>query len=118
LKTIIQIVAAIVVVIACARGAESAWRYYQFKDAVQQEVRFGNAKTTSQVRNRVMELAREHDVGLDEDDVVVEPRDTQTYVAVSYVEAIPLVPALYTRSQQFDFEITVRVSRPLIVDHK
>jgi hypothetical protein len=118
LKTIIQIVIAAVIVIACARGGESAWRYYEFKDAVEQEARFGNAKTTSQLHHRVVELAKENNVELAYEDVVVEARESRSVVTVSYVEPIALVPALYTRNQEFNFEVSVQVVRPLIVDEK
>ena len=118
MKTIIQVVVALAVVIACARGGEAAWRYYEFKDAVEQEVRFGDAKTTSQLHRRVMELASQHNVDLAYEDVAVEAREGETVVTASYVEPIVLVPAIYTRSQQFDFEVSVKVVRPLIVDER
>jgi hypothetical protein len=118
LKAILQIAAAIVLVVACARAGEAAWRYYEFKDAVEQEVRFSDAKTTSQLHRRVVELAQEHDVELEYEDIVVEPRNSQTVVSVSYVEPIALVPGVYTRNQQFEFQISVLAVRPLLVDEK
>ena len=118
MKTIIQIVAAAAIVIACARGGEAAWRHYEFKDAVEQEVRFGNAKTTSQLHKRVMELAGENSVDVAYEDITVEPREGHTVVAVSYVEPIALVPAVYTRNQEFQFEVSMRVVRPLIADER
>ena len=118
MKTIIQIVVAVVVVIACARGGEAAWRYYEFKDAVEQEIRFGSGKTTSELRRRVMELAVQHSVAVEYENVIVEPRPGQTFVSVDYVEAIKLVPAIYTRQQQFAFEMTIPAARPLIIDER
>lgn len=116
MKTIVQILVAILVVVACARVGEAAWRYYGFKDAVEQEVRFGDAKTTSQLHQRVIELASEHDVPLEHEDVAVEPGNGMTVVSVTYFQPIALVPAVYTRNQQFDFEVSVRVTRALIDD--
>ena len=118
MRTIIQIVIAAVVVIACARGGEAAWRYYEFKDAVEQELRFGTAKTASQLHKRVHEIAVEYNVDLAYEDIHIQPREGQTAVAVSYVEPIPLVPAFYTRQQLFEFEVSARVVRPLIADEK
>jgi hypothetical protein len=116
LKIIIQITVAALIIIACARGGEAAWRYYEFKDAVEQEIRFGTAKTVSQLLNRVVELAAEYEVGVDAEDVTIEPRPGQTVVSVSYVEPINLVPVIYTRNQQFSFELTVPAVRPLIIE--
>ena len=118
LKIIIQVVVAVVIVVACAKGGEAAWRFYEFKDAVEQEARFSNAKTTSQLHKKVLEIAREQEVGLEYEDIVVEPRHGQTFIAVSYNEAIALVPGFYTRDHLFEFEVNVRVPRPLIVDEK
>ena len=118
MKTIVQIVGAAIVVMACARGADAAWRYYQFQDAVEREVRFGHAKTTSQLHQRVMELAEQNKVAVTYADVAVDPRDGQTVVSVTYVEPITLVPAVYTRNQHFDFEVSIRAVRPLVIDEK
>jgi hypothetical protein len=116
LKTIVQLLIAALVIVACARGGEAAWRYYELQDAVEQELRFGNAKTTSQLLQRVIELAAEKDVELTKEDVTVDVRDNATRVAVSYIEPIALVPGLYTRNQQFDFEVNVHLVRPLTID--
>jgi hypothetical protein len=116
LKTIIQILIAILVVIACARGGEAAWRYYEFSDAVEQEVRFGTAKSTAELHRRVADIARERDVPVEYENIVVEPKPGQTVVTVSYVEAINLIPGVYTRNQTFEVKVTMRVVRPLIQD--
>ena len=118
LKTIVQLLIAGVIVHACARAGESAWRYYEFKDAVAQEARFGNAKTTSELHRQVLQLAEEHGVALESEDVAVERRGEQTFVSASYIESVPLVPAIYTRDQRYAFEVSVRGLRPLTVDDK
>jgi hypothetical protein len=118
LKAILTIVVAAVIVVACAQAGEATWRYYEFKDAVEQEARFSNFKTTSQLHKRVMELADEHNVTLEYENVAVVPRSGLTVISVNYVESIKLVPSVYTRDQPFDFEVSVRVPRPLIVDEK
>lgn len=116
MKTLIQIVVAIVIIVAAARGGEAAWRFYQLEDAVEQELRYGTAKTTSELHQRVFELAQQHDVPLEYDAIVVEARDGETTVTGSYVEPITIVPAVYTRQQQFDIEVSARAVRPLKVD--
>jgi hypothetical protein len=88
LKTIVQILIAAMVVVACARAGESAWRYYEFKDAVEQEALLGNARTTTELHQRVLELAEEHGVAVADDAVVVERRGERTFVSASYVEPI------------------------------
>lgn len=116
MKTIIQILIAVVLVIACARSGEAFWRYYNFQDAVEQELRFGTAKTTSQLRRNVQDLAKEHDVPVDYENILVEPREGHTFVSADYVEPIKLIPGFYTRNHEFHITADMRVVRPLVVD--
>ena len=116
MKTILQILLAALIVMACARGGEAFWRYYNFEDAVEQELRFGNAKTTGELHKRVHEIAQEHEVPVDYENIAVEPRNGQTFVSASYVETIKLIPGFYTRSHEFEVKANMRVVRPLKVD--
>jgi hypothetical protein len=73
-KTLFALVLAALVVNACVRAGDSAWRFYQLRDAVEQAARYGELKTTSLLRKRILQLALDHDVELSEDNVVVEKR--------------------------------------------
>ena len=101
---------------ACVRAGHSAWRYYQFKDAVEQEARFASRLTESELHQRIVELAEEHQIALAYEDVAVERRGDQTSVSAAYYESIPLVPIVYTREHLFEVDVSVRVMRPLTVD--
>ena len=118
MKTIIQLLIAVVIVYACAHAGEAAWRHFQFRDAVEQEARYGPHKTTSQLHRRVIELAAEYDIPLEYTDVTVERHNDETAVAVAYVEEIQLVPATYSREHLFEFEMSVRGMHPLTVDDR
>jgi hypothetical protein len=118
MKTLLSIVVAALIVHACVRAGDSAWRFYRFEDAVDQEARFGTATTTSQLRGRLMEIAADHGVDLTEEDVTVERRGTETFVSIRYVEQIPLLPRLYTHEQLYDITIAVEPIRPLTVDDR
>lgn len=118
MKTIISLVIAALIVNACIRAGDSAWRYYQFEDAVSQETRFGNAKTTSELRRRLLQMAIEHDVAVAEEDVVVERRGIESFVSMRWVEALPLVPKVYTHEQAYDITLSVQPVRPLADDKK
>jgi len=117
-KAVLSLVVAALVLNACVRLGDSAWRNYQLSDAVEQAARYGSIKTTSLLRKRVIDLAREHDVELTDDDVVVEKRGQQTYVSVSYAETIPLVPRLYTREQAYDISFSVDAAQPIVDDKR
>jgi hypothetical protein len=108
LKTVIQIIIAVLVIMAAARGGESAWRYYGFKDAVEQETRIGGAKSVPELHQRIIDIAREYGVEIDPESIVVEQRGELAYVSAAYVEDIILIPAAYTRQQLYEFEISAR----------
>jgi hypothetical protein len=120
MKTILQVVLAALVVNACVRAGESAWRYYQFKDAVEQEARFGNQRTTSLLRKRILQVAKDHGVTVDPDDIVVESRDRglETDVSIRYVDPIALVPRAYTRQHEYEVSLSIMPVRPILSDEK
>jgi len=111
LKIIIQLLIAALVLNACVRGAESAWRYYSFKDAIGQEVLFSAAETLPRIRQRVVEIATDHGINMDLADVDVTRERDQTTVKFAYTEGIPLVPMAYTRNQRYEDSVSVRSLR-------
>jgi hypothetical protein len=118
LKTILSLVIAALIVNACFRAGDSVWRHRQLLDAVDQETRYGQSKTTSMLRKKVIELAAEQGVTLAPEDVVVEKRGLETYVAFEYLEPIPLVPKAYTHEQPYDVTISAQSVRPIVDDKK
>ena len=113
MKTVFQIFLGVIVILACARGGESAWRYYSFKDAVEQETRIGGAKSTAELHRRILELAREYEVPIPAENIIVERRGELAFVSASYIEPITLIPAFYTRQQEYEFEVSLRPVSPL-----
>jgi hypothetical protein len=113
MKTIFALVFAALVVNAAVRMGDSVWRNYQLEDNVNQETRYGNSKTPSMLRKKIVELAAEQQVPLTEDDVVVERRGTETYVSLAYAEDVELIPATYTRQQQYEITMSVQPVKPL-----
>jgi hypothetical protein len=116
LKTIIQLLIAALLVNACVRGGAAAWRYYTFKDAVEQEARFGGKTTASELQQRIVDLAADYEITLDPADVEVTRDGQTTSVTAAYIEPIELVPRLYVRQHIFEFAVSVRPTRPLTAD--
>jgi hypothetical protein len=113
MKTILALLFAALVVNAAVRMGDSVWRNYQIEDAVNQETRYGNSKTASMLRKKIVELAAEQQVALREDEVVVERRGTETYVSLAYAEELELIPATYRRLQEYEITMSVQPVRPL-----
>jgi hypothetical protein len=115
-KAIVAVAFGALVIYACVRVGDSAWRHYQLKDAIEQEVRFGNVKTVSEMRRRLLTIASDYGIWLEPTDMTVERRGFETHVAFQYVEQIPLVPGTYTHEQLYDVTFTVQPLRPLVDD--
>jgi len=109
LKTIIQLLIAALVVHGCVRFGGAAWRNYQFKDAVEQEVRFNPQATPSELQTRVAQLAGDYELAVEPGDVFVEQRSQEIVVRASYSQRIALVPGFYTREHPFELDVRVRV---------
>ena len=118
MKTILKLLLAALVINGCIQGARSAWRHFQFTDAVEQEVRFGSSTTPSLLRQRLIQLAGENDITLAPDDVTVEKRRQETYVALTYTEGITLVPRLYTYQRNADVTLSVEPLHALKPDDR
>ncbi len=118
MRTIFSLIMAALIVNACIRAGDSAWRHYQLEDAIDQETRFGSSKTTSELRRRIADLAVEYGVPLTAEDVVVERRGQHTFVSLEYLEDIPLVPKAYTHQKLYDITMSVQPMRALVVDDR
>lgn len=116
MKTIIQILLAIVVVNASIQGAIAAWEHLQFKDAVEQETRYGNQQTTSQLHRRILEIGEEHGVPLAYGDVAVSRDGLRTTVELVYTRMVPFVPRVYEPEWTYDVSISVNPVRPITLD--
>ena len=77
-------------------------RYFQFKDAVRELALFPQKLNESQLVDKVMEMAEEHSVPLEREDVQVrrEP-DGSVLIDLSYVETLLFVPG-FEYPWQFD----------------
>ncbi len=111
MKTIIKIFVAAVLLHAVAQGAWASWRYYQFKDAVEQELLFSERTTPEVIQTRVVELAQEYEVPLKEDAVQVSRQGIITRVNAVYTEQVTLVPRLYEPVWTWNALIQVRSIR-------
>ncbi len=94
------------------------WRYYAFKDDVEQAVRYGGADTAPILHQRILQLAAEHGIEIYPADVVVHKERAQTTVSALYGEEIELLPRMYKREHLFEFEVTVEPSDPTRPDLK
>ena len=71
MKTLFKLVVAILVLNAAVRGGLAMWQYYQFKDAAQQVVLFGQRADPEEIQANIVAKATELSVPVRPDDVKV-----------------------------------------------
>jgi len=99
--------------------ANAAWHvmiayssYYKFKDAVQQTTQFGNDKTVEVLKGRLMQLAADHDIPIEEENLKVHREEKHTITDAAYTQPIDVLP-WYTRRWSFSFHIDTFSDAPL-----
>ena len=74
-------------------AVEAYWRFYQFQDAMRQEVRFAQQIPDDRIRQHLVALADSLGLPPDASDLTIDRHDHQISVSASYTEkvALPLV---------------------------
>jgi hypothetical protein len=104
IRAVIKLAIAALIVHACWRSANVYLRYYRFKDAVHETVLFSNAKSDAQLKNRVLQLAEQFDVPLDEERIGITHDENRTMVMATYTDQVELVP---TKFFPWEFKVNV-----------
>ena len=115
MKTIVKLLIVALFVNAAVHAGRAAWRYAEFKEAVTQEARLRGGELPK-LKQRILELAEEHEVDLAASDVDVARDGTATTVSAAYLDYIELLPSLYTREHLFEFEVSVTPVRPVTAE--
>lgn len=112
MKTVLKLVIAIALLNAVVRGADSAWNYYQLKDAAQRALLFGAQATSKQIHEQIMERAVELRVPLMPDELTVSWRAGRRIAEASYTQQIEFFPS-YRYPVLFSFNVdAVSVGTP------
>ena len=98
--------------------ANATWRvgsayatFYKFKDAVEQTTQYGPERSDADLRSRVLELAAQYGVPLDEEGFTVERVENHTIVEGAYVVPIEFAPGV-ERQWPFPFHVDTFIFRP------
>jgi hypothetical protein len=113
MKTLFKLVIAILVLNAAVRGALAMYQYYQFKDAAQQAVLFGQRADPEDIQANIVAKATELSVPVRPDDIKVS-RDGQRTVAEGYyIQPVQFFPN-YPWPVKFTFLVdAVSLGEPL-----
>ena len=112
MKAVLKVVIAVAVLNAAARGGDSAWRYYQLKDAAERALLFGSSATSERLHSQIMESAMDLQIPLEPEDLRVHWRTGRRIAEASYTQPIEFFPS-YRYPVQFSFNVdTVAVGTP------
>lgn len=80
-------------------AVEAYWRFYQYEDAMRQEVRFAKQIPDDRIRQHLVALADSLGLPPDASDLTIDRQDHQISVRASYTERVEL--PLVTRDIHF-----------------
>ncbi len=104
MKALIRLIVAALIIHATWRAGAVYWRNYQFRDGVQQTAQFSARRADSELRDQVMQLAKEYEIPLDPERLTVRRTDNHTLIDASYDERIELLPR-YFHPWRFDVNV-------------
>jgi hypothetical protein len=89
----------IIKLLIAALIANASWRigsayvsFYRFKDAVTETAQFSASKTVDELRDRVLELASQYDVPVNESNFTLRRVGIRTSITGEYTKIIEVVP--------------------------
>ena len=113
MKTLFKLVVAILVLNAAVRGGLAMWQYYQFKDAAQQVVLFGQRADPEEIQADIVAKATELSVLIRPDDVKVSRDGQRTIAQGSYIQPVDFFPN-YPWPVKFTFVVdAISLGEPL-----
>jgi hypothetical protein len=104
MKTLIKLIIAAVVIHATWRAGTVYWNYYQFQDGLQQIAQFSGARSANELRNMAFEVAKQHDIPIQPDRIIVRREENHTLIDASYDVRIELLPRYY---YPYQFKVSV-----------
>ena len=113
MKTLLKLVVAILVLNAAVRGGLATWQYYQFKDAAQQVVLFGQRADPEEIQANIIAKATELSLPVRPDDVKVSRDGQRTVAQGSYIQPVDFFPN-YPWPVKFTFVVdAISLGEPL-----
>jgi hypothetical protein len=104
IKLLIKLALAALIAHAAWRGAIAYSHFYKFKDAVEQATQYGPEKSDAELHDRVLELAAEYDVPLEDDGFTIARGDNHTIVDGSSDMEFELIPG-YKKTWPLAFHV-------------
>ena len=113
MKTLFKLLVAIIVLNAAVRGALAMWEFYQFKDAAQQVVLFGQRAQPEEIQANILAKATQMSVPVKAGDIKVSRDGMRTMAEGFYVRPVQFFPN-YPYPVRFTFFVdAISLGEPL-----
>lgn len=118
MKTIIQLLIVALLTNAAYQAARSYYTFFDYRSSLTEEVLKPRIATSSQLRQRALDLASDYGLNIARDAVHIRTQGDRTFVEFSYVEQVAFVPKYYVRPWAYEGSINTIRTRPLQVDER
>jgi hypothetical protein len=119
MKTIIQLLIVVLILNAVYQSARAYYTFYDYRDTLMEEANHGRVATTSELRQRAIDLGAEYGLDVAWEDVSVRLDVGQTVVIdFAYVDPIPFIPKYYVKPWTFSGTVSAFRPRPIIADDR
>lgn len=109
MKTIIKILAAVLILTACFNASRAALNNYQFEDAVHQGLIFDGRASDPQLVEMVQRLAGTYGITLADEDIQIRQVGPDVHIDISYTSNVVLVPGFFARDWTFTPSASTRL---------
>ena len=104
MKLVIKLVIVALVANAAWHLGNAYMSFYRFKDGVEQAALFAAGKSDAAVKQRVLDLATQYSVPVDEDSFTLRREAGHTYISGGYTQPVDLLPN-YHFPWKFSFSV-------------
>jgi hypothetical protein len=109
MKTLIKIGIALTLITATVQAGRAAVKHYTFVDAIHEQMLFAGGRTEDELAERVLDLAAEHGIPLEAENVTVTRQPFLVEVWAPYTDTVELLPGFYKRRWDFETSVSVRL---------
>ena len=104
MKAIIRLVIFALIIHGTWRTGMVYWRYYQFRDGVQQTAQFSSGRSDADIHQQVIEIGNAYEIPLNPERVNVRRVKNHTLIDASYDSRIEILPR-YFYPWRFDVKV-------------
>lgn len=109
MKTIIKIIVAVVVLLACFNIGRALLAEYRFEDAVHDALLFDPRMNDAEITKMVLETASNYDITIDPGDIEVTQQGPDVKVDMSYTSTIVVIPGVLEKEWTFTPSASTRL---------